>query len=190
MSRFLPCALIAGTLVFAATPSFATGQTKTSSGQNANKAISSVGTVGFIGLGLLLPLIQDGDQGWAHTLRVADAGILSAGVAFGLENLTHEPKPNGLHRDSFPSMHATVAFEVATMQSSFHPWEAPLWYAGAAVISVSRVQLREHHWGDVFAGAVLGFGTAKLELSCTRGILIYPLMNADGGVGIAMNARF
>jgi membrane-associated phospholipid phosphatase len=95
-----------------------------------------------------------------------------------------------LHSDSFPSTHAAAAFAIATMQSQYHPWEAPIWYVGASVIGLSRVQLREHTWGQVFAGAALGFGTARLELSLTHGMLIAPFFNSNGDPGIALTAKF
>jgi len=187
--RALPPLAIALTLAIAA-PTMATDQSKTSAGQNANKAISSTGTLGFIGLGLLLPFVQDGGDGFMHSFRAADSTVLSVGLAYGLQQLTHEKRPNSNAHDSFPSIHASAAFAIATMQAQYHPWEAPLWYAGAAVIGVSRVQLREHHWGDVIAGAALGFGTARLELSSHRGLLIYPFVGDSGDMGLVLSAQF
>jgi hypothetical protein len=158
--------------------------------QGTNKVISTTGAYAFGGLSLLLPLLQDGDQGLNHSARTLDSLAVSFGFAYGLKNITHVKRPNSNSRDSFPSEHSTAAFAIATMQAQFHPSEAPLWYLGAAVIGVSRVQLHEHHWSDVFAGAVLGFGTARLELSSHRGLLLYPIMNDDGGAGLELSIKF
>jgi len=76
------------------------------------------------------------------------------------------------------------------MQAQFHPSEAAFWYAGAAAIGYSRVQLRQHHWTDVFAGAALGFGTARMELSSHRGLLLYPFITDNGGIGVLYTAKF
>ena len=158
--------------------------------QKANRSISGAGTIGYLGLGLLLPLAQDGSEGFVHSARELDSLLVSGGLAVGLQDVTHIRRPNGSGHDAFPSGHATVAFAMATMQSQFHPWEAPLWYAGATVIAISRVQLHEHTWGEVAAGAVLGFATARIELSSHRGLLLYPVMNDDGGFGAEMAIRF
>lgn len=163
---------------------------QTSAGQKANKVISTTGTYSYVGLGILLPLIQDGDDGVSHFFRAGDSTAVAIGLSYGIGQLTHERSPNGLHNDSFPSTHAAAAFAVATMQSQYHPWEAPIWYVGASVIGLSRVQLREHTWGQVFGGAALGYGTARLELSLTHGLLIAPFFNANGDPGIALTAKF
>jgi membrane-associated phospholipid phosphatase len=186
--RLFPSCVLAGTALLAA---IAPAQQQTPHRSSVYQSISGTGTDVFLGLGILLPLIQDGSEGTPHTLRALDSTLLAGGLAFGLEVATKERTPNGLHTDSFPSMHTSVAFAVATMQAQFHPtWEAPLWYAGAALIGVSRVQLHEHHWGDVFAGAGLGYGVARIELSFPRGILVYPFMSDDGGPGLAFSAKF
>ena len=159
-------------------------------GQSINRSISGAGTIAFVGLGIALPLIQDGSEGKIHALRALDSIILAAGLGEGLKRLTHVQRPNSTKTDSFPSLHATAAFAVATMQAQYHPKEAIFWYAGAALISVSRVQLHEHRWSDVLAGAALGWGTSRLELSSHRGLLIYPIVNEDGGYGLMLSRKF
>ena len=71
------------------------------------------------------------------------------------------------------------------MEGSLHPQQAPLWYLGAALISASRVRLHRHTVGDVVAGAALGFGVSRLELSQPRGLLLSPFITPDG-MGIQM----
>jgi membrane-associated phospholipid phosphatase len=186
----IPASLIICPALLLALSALAAAQ-KSSSGVNINKAISGTGTYAFVGLGILLPLVQDGDQGFPHFLRAGDATTVAVGLSLGLEQLIHENRPNGRGNASFPSTHTTAAFAIATMQAQYHPtWEAPLWYLGASVIGVSRVQLREHHWGDVFAGAALGWGTARLELSSHRGLLISPFFDQEGDPGLAFTAKF
>ena len=104
--------------------------------------LSNGGTISFLIAGAALPLLRDGHDGRDHTLRAVD----SIGTAAALSELTKlvvkERRPNGSDRESFPSGHAPAAFAAATMESAFHPKEAPLWYAGAALIGWSRVDLR------------------------------------------------
>ena len=76
------------------------------------------------------------------------------------------------------------------MQARFHPQEAVLWYAGAALIGESRIQERKHHLFDVLAGAGLGFGVARLELSLPRGLVLQPFIGERGRAGLALSGRF
>lgn len=56
---------------------------------------------------------------------------------------------------SFPSGHALAAWCAATMLAEDDP-AAPLYFAAAGTVSVSRIHLRHHHASDVVAGASLG----------------------------------
>ena len=76
------------------------------------------------------------------------------------------------------------------MQAQFHPREALCWYAGATLIGVSRVTERKHYVHDVLAGAALGFGIARLELSLPKGILLHPFYGGKGRVGLVLSGRF
>lgn len=153
--------------------------------------VSNVGTFVYIGAGALLPLAEDGKQGKNHTLRAVDALAVSTIAEEALKHVVRERRPDMGGYDSFPSGHTTAAFTIATMQSAFHPHQAPLWYAGAALIGVSRVDLREHHWHDVIAGALIGFGAARWELSRHRGLLLQPWIEPDERrAGLSASARF
>lgn len=60
--------------------------------------------------------------------------------------------------DSFPSGHASVVFELATI-AAHHTRSVPLkiaYYAVAASVSVARAQVDSHWPSDVFLGAVIG----------------------------------
>ena len=118
-------------------------------------------------------------NGRNHALRAADA-LGQCSAAEGLKGLVREKRPDSNAHDCFPSGHATAAFAVATVESELHPNQAPLWYLGARLISDSRVRLHRHTVGDVLAGAALGFGTARLELSQPRGLVLSPFITPDG----------
>jgi membrane-associated phospholipid phosphatase len=173
---FILSIFLVPSLVFADGPSWA-------------KFASSTGSGLFLAAGALLPLERDGARGRAHTLRAFDSLFVSVALSEGLKSITHEKRPDSNAHDSFPSGHATAAFAVATMESEFHPNEAPLWYAGAAVIADSRVVLHRHTWGDVLAGAALGYGTSRFELSRSKGILIQPWIGGGRG-GLSLSGKF
>ena len=152
----------------------------------AAKFASGSGNILYLAAGVGLPLLSDGRYGTRHALRVADALGTSVILAEALKNLTHEKRPDSGSHDSFPSGHATAAFAVATVESDLHPHQAALWYVGATLISLSRVRLRRHTTGDVIAGAVLGAGTARVEVNQPRGLILSPFI-MRGGLGMMMS---
>ncbi len=154
------------------------------------KFLSGPGTWIYCGTAVGLPLVRDGDQARNHCLRAMETLGISVGAAEGLKRLTHVKRPDSDSYDSFPSGHATAAFSVATMEASFHPKEAVIWYAGAALIANSRLTLGRHRFLDVAAGAALGFLTAKYELSQRNGILFRPWITEDGGFGAMLSMKF
>lgn len=142
----------------------------------------------FLAAGVGLPLLSDGHNGKNHSLRVLDALGTSVLLSEGLKNLVREKRPDSNAHDSFPSGHATAAFSVAAVEAGLHPRQAPLWYLGATLISYSRVRLHRHTVGDVLVGAALGIGTARVEMSQPRGLLLSPFITPDGtGMGIQMS---
>lgn len=141
---------------------------------------SGSGNILYLAAGVGLPLLRDGADGRNHSLRAADALGTSVLITEGLKVLVRERRPDGSARDSFPSGHATAAFAVATVESQWHPKEAPLWYLGATLISASRVALDRHFTQDVVAGAAIGYFTARLELSRPRGLILSPLITPFG----------
>lgn len=152
---------------------------------------SNTGTLLYVVAGVGLPLVTDGRLGAPHALRSTDSLITSGLLAEGMKALIQEKRPNSTSHDSFPSGHATAAFSVAAMQSQFHPRQAPLWFAGATLIGVSRFGLHAHTVGDVLAGAALGYGAARLELSSRRGLLIAPFVPSSGrGIGLNISKSF
>jgi len=151
----------------------------------AAKFASGSGNIIYLAAGVGLPLLSDGRYGTRHALRVADALGTSVLLSEALKNLVHEKRPDSNSHDSFPSGHATAAFAVATVESDLHPHQAALWYLGATLISLSRVRLRRHTTGDVVAGAVLGAGTARVEVNQPRGLILSPFI-MRGGLGMMM----
>lgn len=153
------------------------------------KFASGSGNVAFLAAGALLPLARDGSLGREHTLRALDTLAVSVAFSEGLKHLTRVKRPDSDARDSFPSGHATAAFAIAAVESSFHPSEAPLWYAGAAAIADSRIELHRHRWSDVLAGAAIGVGVARWEVSEPKGLLIQPYLDDHRRLGVAVQGR-
>ncbi len=69
---------------------------------------------------------------------------------------------------SFPSNHAANAFAGATVLSSAFPVATPFFFLIAALLAYSRVYVGVHFPGDIFAGALIGWGIGfmtKIALS-------------------------
>jgi PAP2 superfamily len=142
--------------------------------------VSDEGTYLYLGGGTLLPLITDGDKGGQRSLRILDTVVTSAALCYGVKSVIRSPRPdNERELDSFPSCHAMTAFSVARMQAQYHPDWAIAWYAGAALIGYSRVDLNRHRLSDVLIGAGLGYLVAELELGQKRGLILFPLIRED-----------
>jgi undecaprenyl-diphosphatase len=63
---------------------------------------------------------------------------------------------------SFPSGHSAASFAAATSLASFYPGTAPLVYALATGVGLSRVHLGHHFPSDVAAGAILGVASGSV----------------------------
>jgi len=164
---------------------------------SAAKFASGYGNIIYLGAAVGLPFAQDGENGGRHAARAIDAIGTTVILTEGIKALVREKRPDSNEHNSFPSGHASAAFAAATMESAWHPKQAPYWYLGAALISYSRVRLNRHYVQDVLAGAALGYGVARLELSRPRGLLLFPLVQPDrrGGkdgsvVGLQMSGQF
>ena len=92
-----------------------------------------------------------------------------------------DPRPVRVPRStSFPSGHALAAWCAATLLATDDPL-GPVYYLVAAIVSVSRVHLRQHHPTDVLAGATLGITLGRLGRRVAPG----PLRARPGpGMGI------
>ena len=63
---------------------------------------------------------------------------------------------------SFPSGHAASSFAAATAIAAFYPRSAPLVFAIATGVGISRIHLGHHFPSDVAVGAAIGVGTGSL----------------------------
>ncbi len=151
--------------------------------------LSGTGNIVYLTAGIGLPLIEDGKDGKNHAARGLDAAIVSTLFSEGLKGLVQEQRPDKSDHESFPSGHATAVFAIATVESAYHPKQAPYWFAGAALIASSRVGLHVHYVHDVLFGAALGYGVARWELSARHGLLLTPFITPDSK-GVQMRATF
>lgn len=115
-------------------------------------------------------------KGLAQTLSTGAFLTISLKVTFGRRRPDQGAEPGaglGGESRSFPSGHATQAFEIATYTALYlhtHTfaeqrrwWQGAVYaglYGAASLVAAERVWHRRHHVGDVVAGAALGSAVA------------------------------
>lgn len=152
-------------------------------GQSAKKpaAVLSRG-LSHVGDGYLyasvgvLAWFADGEQGRAFFYAGILAYVFELGCYLLVKNTIRRERPHDLDglsalitpsdEFSFPSGHTAAACVFATMLLFFYPFGAPLAYALAVLIGLSRVVLGVHYPSDILAGALLGVAAAGASLFC------------------------
>jgi membrane-associated phospholipid phosphatase len=100
---------------------------------------------------------------WAFGLAMAEEGytgmrqflcslVSSQGIVEWLKGVTHQPRPNGMGEDSFPSGHAAGAFTGAMFihcRYSLRQALFPYWLS--IFVAASRVDAQKHYPRDVIA---------------------------------------
>ncbi len=187
------CLILTAALVALVSPLAVTAHADPPFDHQVGDFFSGTGNILYLAAGVGVPLLTDGKAGKNHSLRTLDALGTSVLISQGIKRLVQEKRPDSNEHDSFPSGHATGAFAVATVESALHPKQAIYWYAGASLISASRFTIHRHTVGDVLAGAALGYGVGRWELSSKRGLLLLPFIQPErkgAAVGIFLSKSF
>lgn len=98
-------------------------------------------------------------------IKSAGTFVLCAGTTYALKHAIHSTRPDGTDNQSFPSGHTAIAFCGATVlhkeYGKVSPWISVAGYTVATITAVDRVRRNRHHWGDVAAGAAIGWLSAE-----------------------------
>ncbi|MGA3351943.1 MAG: phosphatase PAP2 family protein [Acidimicrobiales bacterium] len=128
---------------------------------------SALGDFGLLWLALGLVRVLRGRPGdtRAGVRAIVATGIESVLVNAGIKSLfrRRRPRPVEAHplpfrqplTSSFPSGHATAAFCAATLLAEGEE-RAPVYYALAFVVALSRIHTKIHHASDVAGGIAIG----------------------------------
>ena len=128
--------------------------------------------------------------------------VLSAGSALVaaevLKSTVHATRPDGSDNKSFPSAHTALAFSAATFidrrygeqyTRTYGAWAMPALYGVAALTGVARVEANKHHWGDVLAGAAIGWGASRFWTEPVQGGRL-SVLPAPGGLAVGWAREF
>jgi membrane-associated phospholipid phosphatase len=157
---------------------------------NGEYSIPIVGAVWLGGLLIKSPKTQDTASLTMKSL------LLANGLTSVLKYGTQRYRPyinrgnefwNGAgfthHRDSFPSGHTTLVWSIAPILASQYNktvWVPPLVYTAACVTGYARMHDEKHWSSDVFAGACIGYFTARLVLATTPKLTVLPTVEPTG----------
>jgi len=149
----------------------------------APASADGVKTAGEI-LRIALPVAAGGfslyKQDYDGILQLGVSEVISEGTSLVLQHIIREQRPDKSDFHSFPSDSAAVAFSAASYLQIRYGWDYGLpAYAIAGFVGYSRVEAKKHHWGDVVAGAVLGWGASEITTVRYRNVQI----NASPGYG-------
>ena len=146
-------------------------------------ASDGVKTAGEI-LRIALPVAAGGfslyKEDYDGVLQLGVSELFAEGSSLVLQHFIHEQRPDKSDYKSFPSDSAAVSFSAASYLQIRYGWSYGLpAYGLAAFVGYSRVEAKKHHWGDVLAGAVLGWGASEITTVRYQNVRI----NASPGYG-------
>ena len=124
----------------------------------------------------------------AGALPFAESFATSTAATYGLKYTIHETRPNG-GKHSFPSFHASAAFSCASFIQQRYGWAYGIpAYLAASFIGYSRIESKNHYFGDVIAGAAIGVIPNLIFTKPYKDITVTPSVGHNFvGITISMN---
>jgi membrane-associated phospholipid phosphatase len=118
--------------------------------------------------------------------------LLTAQVVTLLKNSVNRQRPDGSNKMSFPSGHAAAGFVGASYVQHRYGWVwgVPM-YAIAAGVAIQRVNVKDHYWTDVFAGAAIGYAAGALFTAPYPDVWVVPTFDSKNkAVGLHFSKDF
>ncbi len=118
--------------------------------------------------------------------------LLTAQVTALLKHSVLRTRPNGENDLSFPSGHTSAAFVGASFLHHRYglQWGIPM-YLIAGVIGLERVNVKDHYWSDVVAGAVIGYTAGALFTAKYPNVWVAPFADPETrSVGMQVKVKY
>lgn len=105
---------------------------------------------------------------------------VTLGTNYALKETISKERPDGRDDESFPSAHTSVSFHAAGYLHERYglKWALPA-YVAATFVGYSRVYDDRHDEQDVLAGALIGYGVARLFTTNYKGVTVTPEYDKD-----------
>ncbi|WP_277656149.1 phosphatase PAP2 family protein [Seleniivibrio woodruffii] len=153
----------------------------------------TAGTSGDV-LRILLPaaaysatVVNNDKEGRKEFLKSFSANIAAT---YSLKEFIKKDRPDGSGDDSFPSGHASMAFQAASfLQERYGRMYGMPAYALAAYTSWTRLAVDEHDIEDVSVGAALGIASGLIFTSPSGKAVLFPLIGRQT-FGLSFSARW
>jgi membrane-associated phospholipid phosphatase len=128
-------------------------------------------------LRIALPVAAGGfslyKEDYDGVLQLGVSELFAEGTSLILQHFVHEQRPDKSDYKSFPSDSAAVSFSAASYMQIRYGWGYGLpAYALATFVGYSRVEADKHHWGDVAAGALIGWAASEITTVRYRNVQI------------------
>jgi PAP2 superfamily len=130
---------------------------------NASDGVETAGEV----LRIALPLAAGGyslyQKDYDGVLQLGVSEAIAVGTSFLLQQFIREERPDKSDFRAFPSDSTAMAFSAASyLQIRYGRQFGIPAFAIATFVGYSRVEADKHNWGDVAAGAVLGWLASEI----------------------------
>jgi len=118
--------------------------------------------------------------------------LITAQVTALLKHSVLRTRPNGENDLSFPSGHTSAAFVGASYLHHRYglEWGLPM-YVVAGVIGLERVNVKDHYWSDVIAGAVIGYAAGAFFTARYPNVWVAPFADPkERAAGVQVKVRY
>jgi len=153
----------------------------------------TAGTSGDV-LRVLLPaaaysatVVNNDKEGGKEFLKSFSA---NAAATYSLKEIIKKDRPDGSNDDSFPSGHASMAFQAASfLQERYGRMYGLPAYTLAAYTSWTRLAVDDHDVEDVAVGAALGIASGFIFTSPSGKAVLFPLIGRNTA-GLSFSTRW
>lgn len=178
--KYVPALLLASSLVIAA-PSYAAD----------NSSLERAGDI----VALTLPAIAYGSTYYMNDSegrqQFYQSFATNLAVTYAVKSTINKDRPDGSDNDSFPSGHASLAFQGASFIHKRYGLEYSIpAYVGATFVGYSRVKADKHDVADVLAGAALGVASSMYLTKSYNDQLLITTNLAPDYYGLTVHYQF
>jgi membrane-associated phospholipid phosphatase len=155
----------------------------------SSDAIETAGDVGLFAIPCTAVIMLFAHKDMEGAVPFAESFAASMAATYGLKYTINEQRPNG-GKHSFPSGHTSSAFSGAAFIQQRYGWLYGIpAYLVASFVGYSRIESRNHRFGDVLAGAAIGVIPNLIFTKPFKGVTVTPAAG-NNFTGIIISKSF